>query len=503
MTTVSVYDIANGVWYEQPTSGSAPGQLTQGCTVLASAQDGSSHNIYWYGGFDGLNAAGAFNDDVYVLSIPSFVWTKVYTSSTPSHGRAGHRCTKPYPDQMMVIGGYSSLSGVSITCVDGGIVQIFNLSSNTWIPSYNPTVWSNYSVPTAVYGAIGGSATGGATVHSPSPSGFANANMTSLFGTAYNATKIVNWYPYTPASPSATSSRSTLPSPTIVPKSGTPGYLAPVLGVVLGLFFITLIILAIMLWRRRNYLRASQAAQSEAGTLDNRRWVDRWLSGTPTGVGAVDAKAPTVTTDETAPMSPYDDHPAVPEMDQGIVRYEMDATSKPLELHHQEMQGTGTGFIPLSALVSGRNGIAHSNSVGSHASDASSVSRNSFSRPHVSPVNSPRADSPSIEDSRIVSGVSNLSETDRGHLRGISETSVSTVGVFATPNESVGVDHGYNTAPAAMERPTAVSPLTPPSATGTEPRDYLGAGSGSRSPESPNPTRKSNFSEGLDEVEKK
>ena len=52
MSTISFYDIADKVWYEQPTNGVGPGQLTQGCAVLASAQDMSSHNIYWYGGYD-------------------------------------------------------------------------------------------------------------------------------------------------------------------------------------------------------------------------------------------------------------------------------------------------------------------------------------------------------------------------------------------------------------------------------------------------------------------
>lgn len=319
MTTVSVYDIANRVWYEQPTSGNAPGALTQGCTVVASAQDGSSHNIYWYGGFDGLNAAGTFNDNVYVLSVPSFVWTQVSTGNASS-GRAGHRCTKPYPDQMIVIGGYPSLAGDSVNCLSE-FIQIYNLSSNTWIDSYDPKVWSNYSVPDVVYAAIGGTATGGATLSSPSPSGFANSSMTALFGTPYNSTKITNWYPYSPSTATPSPTRSILP--TIAPGSGkgTPSYLAPVLGVVLGLFFITLVILATVLWLRRNYLRNSDRAQSESGTMDHRRWVDRWLSGTQ-NVGEV--KAPTVTTDEIEPMSPQSEHPDVSELDQGTVRYEMD-----------------------------------------------------------------------------------------------------------------------------------------------------------------------------------
>jgi hypothetical protein len=94
-----------------------------------------------------------------------------------------------------------------------------------------------------------------------------------------------------------------------------------VLGVVLGLFFVTVLILAFLLWRRRNYLRTSNAAQSESGTMDNRRWVDRWLSGTP-----ADTKAPTVTTDElTNPTSPYvEERPALPELGQGNERFELD-----------------------------------------------------------------------------------------------------------------------------------------------------------------------------------
>jgi hypothetical protein len=306
MATVSVYDIANQVWYDQNTTG-APGALAQGCTVVASAQDGSSHNIYWYGGFDGLHLTDAFSDDVWILSVPSFQWVKVY-SGTASHARAGHRCTKPYPDQMFVIGGYSSLSGGQPSCLDGGIIQIFNLSSAAWIDSYDPTKWSNYTVPSAVYQIIGGTATGSATESSPSPSGFANATMTALFGTSYNASKITNWYPYTPAQTGSNNRTTLLPIPVV--HNGTPKFLAPVLGVVLGLIFILLLITAILLWRRRKLLGSHAGTQSEAGTLDNRFWVSNWLRGTP-----ADAKAPTVTTDETI-SSPYEEEnrPFMPEV---------------------------------------------------------------------------------------------------------------------------------------------------------------------------------------------
>jgi hypothetical protein len=108
MSTVSIYDIATQQWYEQNTTGNIPSALTQGCTVRELAQDGFSHNIYWYGGFDGLSMTETLSDGVWVLSLPSFIWTKIY-SGIASHTRAGHLCAKPYPDQMIVIGGYTFL----------------------------------------------------------------------------------------------------------------------------------------------------------------------------------------------------------------------------------------------------------------------------------------------------------------------------------------------------------------------------------------------------------
>lgn len=322
MSTVSVYDVDSKTWYQQNTTGTGPGQLTQGCTVLASAQDGSSHNIYWYGGYDGLTPTGDFSDDVWVLSIPTFTWVKV-KSGTASHGRAGHRCTKPYPDQMIVVGGYTSSTGLSGTCVDG-FIQNFNLTTAEWITSYHPDKWFKYGVPASVVSVIGGSATGSASQTAPSPSGFSNASMTALFGTQYNTSKIATWYPYHVA-PTTDGARPTIP-PSVVPKpdtnNGTPKYLAPVLGVVLGLIFLSLLALAIFLWRRKNYFKQNgTATQSEAGTLDNRRWVANWLrNSTP---APADAKAPTVTTDDTHVSPDYEQEQAyVPEVE-GVQLVEM------------------------------------------------------------------------------------------------------------------------------------------------------------------------------------
>ncbi|KAJ5051966.1 uncharacterized protein L3040_001727 [Drepanopeziza brunnea f. sp. 'multigermtubi'] len=509
MSSVAVYDVAKEVWYEQTTTDPPPA-LMQGCTVLASAQDGSSHNIYWYGGFDGLHPAGDFSDAVYILSIPSFKWMKM-NSGTSSHARAGHKCVKPYPDQMLVIGGYTSLSGTTLSCVEGGIIQIYNLSSNAWIESYDPKVWSNYSIPDAWQSMLGGTATGGATQKSPS-SGFADPAMTPLFATPYNSTKITNWYPYQEASPGNTT-RPTLPPISGSKSSGTPGYLAPVLGVVLGLFLTTLTVLAILLYRRRKTLRRSTGRPSEAGTMDTRNWVANWLRSTP-----VDAKAPTMTTDESV-GNPYSEKRLdLPEMG-GRQVHEMMDTSVPAELHD-----TGTGFVAISASkrnLRHPNGLASSPSVTSQTSQASSVSHisemdSSPSRLRVSPLSSPREGStPHPEDqTHMVSAVSNASSEREqpGHnMRAISETSViSTDVAYATPPTTIEhLGMGSTPAPASPRiesvervgvRPSAVSPLTPPGVEG-EGGGYIGTGTtrpqGRGSPR--DSKRKSIFSEGFGE----
>lgn len=152
METVSVYDVDSHKWYLQNTTGDIPGQLTQFCSVLASAPDNSSHNIYIYGGVDGLDYSQTPSDDVYILSLPSFKWIKAY-HGTSSHGRSSHKCFKPYPNQMLAIGG---INGSSTSCVEGGIVVNFDLNDLTFQNGYDPSQWGEYKVPDLVTAQIGG-----------------------------------------------------------------------------------------------------------------------------------------------------------------------------------------------------------------------------------------------------------------------------------------------------------------------------------------------------------
>ncbi|CAI7625744.1 unnamed protein product [Penicillium manginii] len=248
MESVSLYDVDSKEWYLQKTTGDIPGQLTQFCSVVASAPDNSSYNIYIYGGYDGLDYSQTPSDDVYILSLPSFKWIKAY-KGTGSHGRSSHKCFKPYPNQMFAVGG---IHGSSTECVDGGIVVNFDLNGLTFRSDYDPNQWSEYKVPDLVTAEIGGTSSGGAT--KTAPTSWTNDSLSSLFEQKYTKS-MTTFYPY--ASSSAEGGDATS-------GGGLPHWASAVIGVLVGLFGVALILAGIWFYLRRR--RRAQAREAEASS---------------------------------------------------------------------------------------------------------------------------------------------------------------------------------------------------------------------------------------------
>ncbi|KAI2785974.1 hypothetical protein POX_h09739 [Penicillium oxalicum] len=259
MKTVSVFDVKSQSWFLQNTTGDIPPQLTQFCSVLASAPDGSSHNIYIYGGYDGIDLNSAPSDDVYVLSLPSFQWMKVH-NGTQTHGRSAHRCLKVYPDQMLALGG---LRNDPTKCLDGGVIVAFNLNTLRFQDTYDPAIWSEYRVPGIITARIGGSSTGGA--NKTAPETWTNSSLAAIFARKYPKT-IKNYWPYESAN--GTQAETSKQSEHHFPK-----WAAAVLGALLGLFLIGSVALGLWLWRR--YQRKTQDSLPESfGKRDGPREAD-------------------------------------------------------------------------------------------------------------------------------------------------------------------------------------------------------------------------------------
>ena len=105
---------------------------------------------YVYGG-RGVNSQ--VFDDIYVLSLPSFIWTKIYQGNSPRHSHSCHRLGSRL---MVSVGGISSFNTTAAPCDwETKGVAIFDMSNVTWSSFYDQSAPS-YTVPTAVVAKIGG-----------------------------------------------------------------------------------------------------------------------------------------------------------------------------------------------------------------------------------------------------------------------------------------------------------------------------------------------------------
>jgi hypothetical protein len=133
MNNIDVYDIATSKWYKQATSGPMPNIRVNPCAVTAAAPDGSSTQIYMFGGQNLIPAGNQTQyDDMWILSVPSFTWIKVdMDGQSVPYGRSGHTCDV-WNSQMVMVGGYV---GDELSCESPGI-YVFDLSNLEWVQQY-------------------------------------------------------------------------------------------------------------------------------------------------------------------------------------------------------------------------------------------------------------------------------------------------------------------------------------------------------------------------------
>lgn len=295
MNVIDVYDIATSSWYKQATSGPTPEIRVNPCAVALSAADGSSTNVYMYGGQNLLPYGNQIQyKDMWILSLPSFTWIEVTYGPTQSvpPGRAGHMCAV-WNAQMIVWGGYI---GTQYSCESPGI-YVFNTSALTWQNTYNSLDVSDelnrqvsqqkdisalqgsygYQVPPLVQKVIGGNAAGGATVTAP-----AQSPLSGPLATGSPITFSVSANTITTTSDGHLITSTT--TPTVLPPvssgastsgasgSGSPNVGAIVAGVIAGFFAVLAAYLGFCawLWRKqlklyKNHVAMSQRAQLAGG----------------------------------------------------------------------------------------------------------------------------------------------------------------------------------------------------------------------------------------------
>jgi len=168
--------------------------------VVASAPDGSSHNIYLYGGDVGRDSLS----DVWVLSIPSFKWILISNNSADS--RARHTCMKVHEHYMFSYRGVSKYRD----CPEYGGIRFLDLNTGEF--RTHVEIGGSYTVPQKVYTVIGGDKLGNAKIVTPSDPSFDDYYLRKLFEDSRANTTIASLNT-TIASPSVTSTGNSTLNP--------------------------------------------------------------------------------------------------------------------------------------------------------------------------------------------------------------------------------------------------------------------------------------------------
>ena len=284
MNIIDVYDIASSTWYKQATTGKYPILRVNPCAVAASAPDGSSTNVYMFGGQNLIPFENQTQySDMWILTIPSFTWIEVDTSgqSVPP-GRTGHTCNI-WNGQMISVGGYTGPQANGLGCDNGFYVfdatnlqwqNKFNAISDTTTPGNtknqqaaqvkDPLALSGsfgYQVPNAVQSVIGGKGTGGATITAPAQSATAGPLATGKAVT----------YTVTGVNGATVTETGTAVSGSSKGSSG-PNVAAIIAGVVAGCFAVLAAYLAFcaFIYRRqlklyKNHVAMTQRAAAAGG----------------------------------------------------------------------------------------------------------------------------------------------------------------------------------------------------------------------------------------------
>ena len=279
MNIIDVYDLGTKKWSKQATDGPSPKYRVNPCAVVASAPDGSSHNVYFFGGQNLVPYMEQLQyDDMYILTVPAFKWIKIdMEGQNVPPPRAGHTCDI-VGSQLVVIGGFSN----ELSCDAPGI-YIFDTSKLEWKTGYsaaaggygkssgngdsssNKRPENTYKVPRIVAEEVGGDENGGATIMEPVKT--AEPDSPLVTGDAGD-------YKYTTYIPAPTILISTAADGTVTtstvtpdpPDNNRPNIGAIVGGVVGGILFIVTLAFAGAYWLYKRKIRELRESAGRLGT---------------------------------------------------------------------------------------------------------------------------------------------------------------------------------------------------------------------------------------------
>ncbi|KAK4172368.1 hypothetical protein QBC36DRAFT_247700 [Triangularia setosa] len=146
---ITMYDPFHKKWYSQKTSGAIPTPRYQLCLVGVNGDNGT-YEIFIYGGIS-LSTAKTVGE-VYVLSLPGFVFFKAPIEQSPITNRDDHTCVVAGKRQMITVGGYDETFSpdywVNQDTWSNGL-GVFDLTEMKWSDGYDAAA-EEYKSPAVV-----------------------------------------------------------------------------------------------------------------------------------------------------------------------------------------------------------------------------------------------------------------------------------------------------------------------------------------------------------------
>lgn len=264
MTRILLFDIDSETWYQQSTTGGRAGVQPEAriafCAVVASDTGNATHHIYVYGGTYGVQYSST--DEVWVLSLPSFIWT-LADSGNSQHRRSHHRCVKVFSTQMFLIGGRTDFGYYleSDTAFDS-----FDLDFLEWTGHYDPqSYYGQYQVPALIANNTSGNGDSSLVLF---PDDIDPA-LKKLFQTPYKKT-IPTWNPF------ATES---IADQVLGKVLGLAQWLKIVLAIVVYLSIASFALSGVVILRRRQFYSAPGIVVPE---IQSSQWLVKWMHNAST-----------------------------------------------------------------------------------------------------------------------------------------------------------------------------------------------------------------------------
>ncbi|KAK7757518.1 hypothetical protein SLS62_000533 [Diatrype stigma] len=135
---VSFWDVETKTWHYQRTTGDIPSPRSRICAVAAHGN--GTYEVFVFGGNDANTMTGFW--DVYVLSIPGFVWFKAEIDEETAGGpRIQHGCALAGNRQMIVVGGLNPTMELDESRRDkdpwANGIGVFDISKLSWSSEYD------------------------------------------------------------------------------------------------------------------------------------------------------------------------------------------------------------------------------------------------------------------------------------------------------------------------------------------------------------------------------